>query len=513
MSTATDKIAGLAKVLSYLQPAELAEIDTALTTQFPIWVPLPGPQREAYYSPANILYYGGSAGGGKSDLLLGLPLTNHTKSIIFRREATQLVALIDRMTEVLKTRNGWSGQHNIWRLADRQIEFGSCKDAGDEIKYQGRPHDFVGFDEICHFLESQFRFLMGWNRTTIKGQRCRVVCTGNPPTDADGSWVISYWGPWLDEKHPHPAEYGELRWYAMVDGEEVEVENGEPFIHKGKPIQPRSRTFIPSRVTDNPFLMTTGYEAILQALPEPLRSQMLDGDFRAGRNDSVWQVIPTGWIEAAMKRWQPQGKEGKFMDSVGVDVARGGRDQTIISTRYGPWYDSLKAFPGTETPDGAVTAGIVVSTVHDGAPIHVDVIGVGGAVYDWLTSNNLQVIAVNGAEKTPEGEYDKASGKLRFRNMRAMLWWRFRESLDPKIGMNIALPPDSELKADLCTPLWKLTPQGIQIESKEEIIKRIGRSPDKGDAVIYCGINTVKTHPTYGRNWRDKLPKGTWRTT
>jgi hypothetical protein len=133
-----------------------------------------------------------------------------------------------------------------------------------------------------------------------------------------------------------------------------------------------------------------------------------------------------------------------------------------------------------------------MSSVRDGAPIHVDVIGVGGSVVDHLKSNDVQVVPINGAGKADEGWRDKASKQLKARNMRAQLWWQFREALDPKAGDSIALPPDPKLKADLCTPLWKMTLSGIQIESKEEIIKRLGRSPDRADAVIYCSVNTPK---------------------
>jgi hypothetical protein len=60
----------------------------------------------------------------------------------------------------------------------------------------------------------------------------------------------------------------------------------------------------------------------------------------------------------------------------------------------------------------------------------------------------------------------------------------FREALEPNLGEPVALPVDAELLADLAAPTWKLTPRGIQLESKEDVKKRIGRSPDKGDAVI-----------------------------
>lgn len=484
----------IADLLDYCTDDELREIDSILAENASLWVPLPGPQSEAYNCEADILYYGGAAGGGKSDMLLGLALTSHTRSIIYRREGTQNLALIDRLlNELLKTRKGWNGQEHVWRGNGRQIEFGACKDLGDEQRYQGRAHDLKGFDEICHFLEAQFRFLMGWLRSPDKNQRKRVVCTGNPPTNEDGQWVVSYWAPWLDDKHPNPAKPGELRWYTTIDGKDQECADGNPFSYKGKMIKPLSRTFIPSRVQDNIFMMDSGYEAILQALPEPLRSQMLQGDFKAGLSDSAWQVIPSGWVEAAMQRWKEDGRTGQ-MDSVGADIARGGQDKTVIATRYGSWYAPLKVFPGQQTPDGPTAAGLIISEMRDSAPIHVDVIGVGGSVVDHLTENRIQCVAINGAQMA---ETKDKSGMLRFRNKRAELYWQFREALDPRTGLNIALPPDSELKADLCAPLFKLTSSGILIESKEDIIKRIGRSPDKADAVVYCSVNTMKDMSLY----------------
>ena len=506
-------------IITYLTPEEIAELDSISTSYLPCWVPLvpnqDSSQYEAFNCQADILYYGGAAGGGKSDMIIGLAMTQHLRSIIFRREGTQLVALIERLFEIRKgDRRGWNGQDLILREENgRQIEFGGVKDPGSENKYQGRPHDLIAFDEIPNFLESQFRFLIGWNRTTTPGQRCRVVCTGNPPTDAEGEWVIQYWSPWLDRNHPNPAKPGELRWYAVMDGKDTPVESSNPFTHKGELIAPQSRTFIPSHVEDNPFLLSTGYKATLQSLPEPLRSQMLKGDFTAGKDDNIWQVIPTGWVVEAQERWISDGNRNHPMDSVGADVARGGADKTIIARRHGAWYDKAISFPGAETPDGAITAGLILSNTRDAAPIHVDIIGVGGSVYDHLNENNVQVIAVNNSSNDGlDGEFDKASQMLKFRNKRAFLMWRFRETLDPKSGENIALPPDSELKADLCAPRWKLTAGGILVEDKEEIKKRIGRSPDKGDAYILASINTVKTSVRHQQNFRGKVRGGTWRS-
>ena len=480
-----------------LNPQQLQEVTDLVTEHTGIWEPLPGPQSDAYYSPADILFYGGSAGGGKSDLILGLSATQHTESIIYRREATQLVGLIQRMTSILGSRDGYNGQDKIWNFTtdiERRLEFGSCKTAGDEIKYQGRPHSLKAFDEITHFLESQFRFLMGWKRTVNEHERQRVVCTGNPPTDSDGEWVIKYWGPWLDPKHPNPAEPGELRWYVTFkNGQEHEVSDGTPIPDPsdgGEMVQPLSRTFIPSDVEDNPFLMETGYKATLQALPEPLRSQMLDGDFTAGIDDDPWQVLPTEWVEAAMQRWIPKHEfNAGEMDSMGVDVARGGRDNTVIATRYGGWFDELQIHPGQSTPNGQAVASLAVMNLRDAAPVHVDVIGVGASAYDHLVENNIQAVAVNNSEGS---SYVDRSGKLKMVNKRAEIYWQLREALDPRSDSYIALPDDSELKADLCAPRWKLTARGVQIESKEDLIKRIGRSPDRADAVTLANIVTPK---------------------
>ena len=487
--TGTETLSRLSNVLSYLTQDEKEEVDCLLRDETPIWVPLPGPQTLAYGCRADILYYGGSAGGGKSDLLLGLALNEHDNSIIYRRQTTQLEGIQSRLLDdIVRSRRGWNGQKDILTLPDRKIEFGSCNNTGDEIKYQGRPHSLIGFDEITHFLESQFRFLIGWMRTVNVGERCRVVCAGNPPTTEEGRWVIQFWAPWLDDKHPNPARAGELRWYTTIGGRDIECESGQPVEIDGRMVTPLSRTFIPSSVTDNPFLLKTGYESTLQALPEPLRSQMLLGDFKAGVEDSAWQVVPTAWIDAAMSRWSPEGRKGQ-MDSAGVDVARGGRDKTVVATRYGTWYDEIKATPGSKTPDGATAAGFVVANIRDRAVVHVDALGVGGETIGHLETNNIQGDAVVGYDTIScVGEHDKATGRLKFRNRRAMIHWRFRESLDPITGDNISLPPDPELKADLCAPLWKLTPGGILVEEKDEIKKRIGRSPDKGDAVIYAGI-------------------------
>lgn len=480
-------------LLNYLTPEERAELDTLLTTDKTIWRPLPGPQSIAYESTADIIGYGGAAGGGKTDLACGKSLTQHRKVGIFRLNGTELTGVIDRFTELLGNRNGYNGQANIWRTrrADGvalQIEFGSFPNLGDEKKYQGRPHDLLVFDEAANMREIQVRFLLGWLRTTTPGQKCQALLTFNPPTSADGRWIIQFFGPWLDKKHPNPAAPGELRWFATVDGADVEVETGEVFEHNGEQIKPLSRTFIPSRISDNPYLMGTGYMAQLQSLPEPLRSQMLHGDFSAGMEDDPWQVIPTAWVEAAMARWKRPDKLAP-MDSLGIDVARAGRDNTIMARRHGMWFDQPLVYPGSATPDGPTVAGLAIAAARDNAVMHIDVIGVGSSPYDFLNEANQQVIGVNVAEAATA--VDK-SGKLKFKNLRSQLYWQMREALDPQNNTGICLPPDNALLADLCAPTWKLVGSTVAVASREEIYDKIGRSPDYASAYVLALMDTPK---------------------
>lgn len=609
----------LQDLLQYLTPSELYEIDSLLVDiAVPTWTPLPGPQTMAYESQADELFYGGAAGGGKTDLLLGTAIQNHWRTIIFRREFQQLKGIRDRASEIYTENAGgrYNAQDWVWRFKDgRSIELGACQFEGDEQKYQGRAHDLKAFDEITHFTKKQYKFLTGWNRTTKinpeTGQyfKTRVIAAGNPPTSAEGAWVVDYWAPWLRPDHPNPAKPGELRWFITNNqGDDVEVSGSDPIFMTINNIEteifPRSRSFIRARIQDNPYLMQSGYISILQSLPEPLRSRMLQGDFGVGDDDDEWQVIPTNWILAAQSRWAPtyeeyllklikrkdleavsttiaedpldamraraprhefsprlngdempdpsetkmneEGEEkskkalrpddlpdidipkpvprnleeffkqaGVGVDTsqlfsgdqkklnynaygnlditkgfdtdlpgsrdVGVDVSRGGRDKTVFSERRGSWFASLRLVSGADTPDGPAVIDKIIEFGFRDWRIKIDVVGVGSSPVDVGKLKGIEVVAMNGADKSVATD---RSGSLQFANSRSEWFWLFREALDPQLGLEIALPPDSELAADLAAPRWALSARGIQVEEKKKVKDRLGRSPDKGDAVV-----------------------------
>lgn len=459
--------------------------DAMAATAGRYFIPNPGPQTDALNCGADELFYGGSAGGGKSALLCGTAVDDHDRAIIFRREYPQIKGLEDEVRNLVGSRTGYNAQDKLWKLPNgNTLEFGSVPHESDVEKYQGRPHSLKGFDEITHFSEAQYRFLIGWVRSTNPKQRCRVIATGNPPTSPEGYWVVKYWAPWLDKTHPNPAQPGELRWFTTIGGEDVECDGPEPVEVGGRMVQPRSRTFIPARLEDNPDLMATGYASVLEAMPEELRIRMRDGRFDADVRDNAFQVIPTEWIRAAQARWTPNAPQGVGMSVLSHDVALGGGDANAYARRHGHWYDEVIAEKLKGYVDPVDLAARDLSLMRDGCAIVIDMGGgYGSGVYSHL-KNNVQGLTLYGHNGSDASKKRDRSRKLSFKNKRAEVWWMFREALEPNLGEPIALPPDPELLADLASPTWKLTPSGIQIEAKEDIKKRLGRSPDKGDAVV-----------------------------
>jgi hypothetical protein len=325
----------------------------------------------------------------------------------------------------------------------------------------------------------------------------------------EGLWVIKHWGPWLDPLHPRPAKPGELRWFTTGEqGEDLEVEARGPHLLRGETVFARSRTYLPARLSDNPDLAETGYAAVLAGLPEELRRAYRDGDFGAGLKDHEYQLIPTAWIEAAQARWRENGGLRQPMTAIGVDVAQGGGDMTVVAARHGGWYARLVRKAGKETREGSDVARMVVGVRHNNCPVIVDVGGGwGAAAVGVLERNGIAVVAFNGVNPSAAASRD---GGLKFYNKRAEGWWRLREDLDPDqpFGSAIALPPDASIKADLAAPRWELTPRGIKVEDKNEIRKRLGRSPDDGDAIVMCLSEGAKAAMRQQWAWdRERRPE------
>ncbi|HXG83046.1 MAG TPA: hypothetical protein VNI84_03370, partial [Pyrinomonadaceae bacterium] len=178
-------------------------------------------------------------------------------------------------------------------------------------------------------------------------------------------------------------------------------------------------------------------------------------------------LISLSDVERAQSRWSSP-LPGVTPDALGVDVARFGSDETVEIELYGRTVAMPKAFHGQNTMEtaGAVKASGAIKKGVDDA-------GLGGGVTDRLKEQKVEILAYNAGASA----YDKEQ----FLNRRAESWWLIREMLKKD---ELDLPPDNKLAADLTNIKFNYTSRGqIKLESKDEIKKRTGRSPDRGDAL------------------------------
>lgn len=481
--------------LNAMPEGERNEVMTAArkATAGMLWTPNVGPQTDAYFSPADLLYYGGAAGGGKSQLLMGLAVNEHRVSRLFRRQFKDIDGeggLATGLAQILGSTAGYNSQKHVWTIPNqpvrRAVEFGAFETPKEAEAYQGRAADFVGFDEAVQFQEAIVRFIIGWNRTAISGQRCRTVLASNPPLTPEGLWIFEWFAPWLDPEHRNPAKPGELRYFAHVNGHEIEVDQnyiGVVIDANGNEmeVRPKSRTFIPASLSDNPDLLDSGYASQLAALPKHLQAALLQGKFASTLEDADRQVIPAEWVLKAQARWMLNKHKllTTPMTSVGADIADGGADRMVCVPLHTVVFGEPKVKPGVDVKSTEQKASMILSVAKDDPQINVDCGGgYGGGVCDALETNNFNVVRCKGAMKSDALDRDRVRG---FANKRAEWVWRFREALDPERGDNIALPPGREVLMEL-TAFRELAHSDIRttiaIEDNESISKRIGRSPD-----------------------------------
>jgi len=231
-----------------------------------------------------VAVYGGSAGGGKSWALLLEPLRHVGNpdfgAVIFRR-TTKMVrnegGLWDESGKLYPLLGAQSRETRLeWRFpSGAKMQFAHLEHEKNKYDWQGGQVALMGWDELTHFTESQFFYLLSRSRS-LCGVRPYVRATTNP--DAL-SWVKVFLAPWLDKRYPEPAQSGELRWFVRDGGNILWVPRGTP--------DAKSVTFIRASVFDNKILMAKdpGYLANLKALSVIDRARLLDGD---------WDIVPGG---------------------------------------------------------------------------------------------------------------------------------------------------------------------------------------------------------------------------
>lgn len=453
-----------------------------------IWSPRRGSQVSVYNCNATMIGYGGEAGGGKTDTAFGLSYYKHRRSIIFRSEYSQMDnQIISRGQEV------FNDVGTLIRGHRRRFEFdkggflalGALKNEGDFNRYQGAGFDAMFFDEAPNIRQDEVLSVLGWLRSKDIKQNCQAYFYFNPPTTIEGEWIIDFFAPWIDPNYSNAAKEGEVRWFCNVEGDSVEMEGPTPIMFKGERLIPQSRTFFRSRLEENPNF-GDAYRAQLMSLPPLLSQKLLHGDFTAGLGQDAYQVFRNVDVGESMKRWINYKNPPSELMAIGLDPARGGKNQTTIAKRYNNWIAPLIKIPGAQTPDGGSVAKLVLDHVKENpdVPIYIDGLGVGTSPVDALKALNLNVHDINFGAGT---EYKDASGLYPMDNKRAEIFWQLKELLegDP---VYLNLPREEDLRRQLQTIRFKLPNGRVLIESKDDITKRVGRSIDEADSVALAAM-------------------------
>lgn len=194
-------------------------------------------------------------------------------------------------------------------------------------------------------------------------------------------------------------------------------------------------------------------------------------------------LIPYEWIQLANERWK-EGTRSNEPARIGIDVAGMGRDSSTLCVRRGNRVDEIKQHLSHGQADHMHVVGMAVPYLKNRSNLaFVDTIGEGAGVYSRMDelgyTNAFSCKFSEGAHRLTD-----ETGQYTFSNMKAYLFWAVRDWLNPKNKHNAQLPPDDKLAEELTNIKWKFQSNGsIILESKDELIKRIKRSPDKADAL------------------------------
>jgi predicted phage terminase large subunit-like protein len=281
--------------------------------------PQPGPQFAFLETKADIAIYGGAAGGGKSYALLLDPLRHHDKSkdfgaVIFRKTSVQVRnegGLWDESMKIYSLFGARPREAMLeWRFAKgMSISFSNLEYEKDVFNYQGAQMAWIGFDELTHFSREQFFYMLSRNRST-SGVKPRIRATCNPDPD---SWVREFIDWWIGpDGLAIPERSGVLRWFVRIDDNFIWADSPEEIRElcgEGESIQPKSVTFIPSKLQDNKILMTKdpGYLANLLAQNRVDRERLLHGNWDVRATAGMFfqrhwfplvDAVPSGWTQA-----------------------------------------------------------------------------------------------------------------------------------------------------------------------------------------------------------------------
>jgi predicted phage terminase large subunit-like protein len=281
--------------------------------------PQAGPQTDFLGTAADIAIYGGAAGGGKTYGLLLDPLRHKDNpkfgATIFRRTAVQVRnegGLWDESMGLYPLFGARPRESVMsWNFPSGMgMGFAHLEYEKDVFNFQGAQIPWIGWDELTHFTEYQFFYMLTRNRST-SGVKAKMRAGCNPDPD---SWVRKFIDWWIDPKtgFPIPERSGKLRWFIRLNDTMI-WKNTKKEIYdqygRGPEIQPKSVTFIPSKLQDNKILMSKdpGYHANLLAQDRVTRERLLGGNWNVRASAGMlfrreWfpivDAVPAGWIQA-----------------------------------------------------------------------------------------------------------------------------------------------------------------------------------------------------------------------
>lgn len=262
--------------------------------------PQPGPQWQFMETPADIILYGGSAGGGKSWILQYEPIrfcgNPQFTALTFRRETTQIKApggLWDKSFELYLPFHASPNKTDlVWTFpSGATVRYGHMEQESDRFNWDGSQIAYIGFDQLESFTKIQFFYMLSRNRSTSGVPPCiRATCNPVPRQNKVGGWLRDLIDWWIgSDGFAIANRSGVIRWFVNYNDEITWGATREELVEKfGKDCHPLSFTFIRSRIYDNPKLMEAdpGYLSKLKGLRRVDRERLL-GDKEKGGN---WDV-------------------------------------------------------------------------------------------------------------------------------------------------------------------------------------------------------------------------------
>lgn len=320
-------------------------------------MPQPGPQTAFLSTTADIAIYGGAAGGGKSFALL-LEILRHYlnplfTAIVFRRNTTHIRnpgGLLDESKKLFALLGATLRELDLlWTFPKgMRVKFAHLEYESTVLDYQGAQIPLIGFDELTHFTEQQFWYMLSRNRSA-SGVRSYIRATTNP--DAD-SWVAKLISWWIDQETGYPiaARSGVIRWFVRVDNDLVWADTEKELKDRYPGLEPKSFTFIAASLDDNKILMRNdpGYRANLLAQGRVDRERLLKGN------------------------WKVRFSAGSYFRREYFPVVD--RLNNVGIVRVVRYWDRAATKPTEQTPDPDWTVGVKLAKLTTGNWVVLDVI-------------------------------------------------------------------------------------------------------------------------------------------